>query len=112
MRPPISTPVSRRSMMARTGLVGAAGLLSNFNILRAQATDDKLIRVGLVGAGGRGSGAADQTLSVGGSNVKLTAIADAFDDRLQRSLTRWSYPSIVSSPVWTPTRRCSNIVTL
>jgi myo-inositol 2-dehydrogenase/D-chiro-inositol 1-dehydrogenase len=87
MLPPDPHALSRRSMMARTGLVGAAGLLANFNILRAQATDDKVIRVGLVGAGGRGSGAADQTLSVGGSNVKLTAIGDAFDDRLQRALS-------------------------
>lgn len=74
-------------MMARTGMASAAGLLTSFHIARAQPADDKLLRIGLVGAGGRGSGAADQALSVAGSNVKLTAIADAFDDRIQRSLS-------------------------
>ena len=45
-----------------------------------------MIRVGLVGAGGRGTGALKQTLSVPGSNVKLTAIADAFDDKIKGAL--------------------------
>ena len=78
--------MTRRHLLAKSGAL-SAGLLANFNIVRADAKPDSLIRVGLVGCGGRGSGAADQALSVGGSNVKLTAVADAFDERLQRSLS-------------------------
>jgi predicted dehydrogenase len=40
------------------------------------------IRIGLVGCGGRGSGAVVSALSVN-PNAKLTAMAEAFDDRLQ-----------------------------
>jgi predicted dehydrogenase len=43
------------------------------------------LKVGLVGCGGRGSGAADQALTAD-KNVVLTAMADAFEDRLQTSL--------------------------
>ena len=46
---------------------------------------DDTIRVGLVGCGGRGTGAAVQALSAR-SNVKLVAMADAFPDRLEQSL--------------------------
>jgi len=42
--------------------------------------------VGLIGAGGRGTGALQQTLSVPGSNVTLTAIADAFQSRVDAAL--------------------------
>ena len=43
------------------------------------------LRVGLIGCGGRGSGAASQALSAD-SNVILTAMGDAFEDQLQKSL--------------------------
>ena len=42
---------------------------------------DDAIRVGLIGCGGRGTGAAVQALSTN-QNVKLVAMADAFQDRL------------------------------
>jgi hypothetical protein len=42
------------------------------------------IRVGLVGCGGRGTGAAAQALTTGES-VVLTAMADVFEDLLQNS---------------------------
>lgn len=43
------------------------------------------LRVGLVGCGGRGTGAANQALNAD-SNVVLTAMADVFEDQLQKSL--------------------------
>ena len=43
------------------------------------------LRIGLIGCGGRGTGAAAQALSAD-PNVKLVAMADAFEDRLQKSL--------------------------
>ncbi len=49
------------------------------------AAGDDVIKVGLVGCGGRGTGAADQALSTVG-NVKLTAMGDAFADSLNNSL--------------------------
>ena len=49
------------------------------------AAGSDLLRVGLVGCGDRGTGAATQALCAE-SNVKLVAMADAFADRLQKSL--------------------------
>ena len=49
------------------------------------AAGDDVIKVGLVGCGGRGTGAADQALSTEG-NVKLVAMGDAFADSLNNSL--------------------------
>jgi predicted dehydrogenase len=44
------------------------------------------IRVGVVGCGGRGTGAATQALS-SSQDVQLVAMADAFEDRIERSLS-------------------------
>ncbi len=43
------------------------------------------LRVGLIGCGGRGTGAASEALSAD-PNVVLTAMGDAFEDQLQKSL--------------------------
>jgi len=48
------------------------------------AAGDVVIKVGLIGCGGRGTGAAKQAL-LADHNVKLTAMADVFEDRLQSS---------------------------
>ena len=45
---------------------------------------DDAIKVGVIGCGGRGTGAAVQALSTK-QNVKLVAMADAFRDRLDQS---------------------------
>ncbi|HEX5102631.1 MAG TPA: Gfo/Idh/MocA family oxidoreductase, partial [Pirellulaceae bacterium] len=42
-----------------------------------------LIKVGLVGCGGRGTGATIQALNTSGGALMVTALADAFADRLQ-----------------------------
>ncbi|MFM9060016.1 MAG: Gfo/Idh/MocA family protein, partial [Planctomycetaceae bacterium] len=61
---------------------GAGGM----RFVHGQGAATDLIRVGVIGAGGRGSGALKQTLSVPESNVKVTAVADAFRDRVQGAL--------------------------
>jgi predicted dehydrogenase len=79
-----STHISRRDTLKAAGVAGAA--LAGMRAVHAQSASADVIRVGLIGAGGRGTGALQQALSVPGSNVKLTAIADAFDDRIQGAL--------------------------
>jgi predicted dehydrogenase len=61
----------------------AAGVLASLPAVHA-AGDDRL-RVGLVGCGDRGTGAAAQALAAD-PNVALVAVADAFEDRLEASL--------------------------
>ena len=72
---------SRRDFLKTSGVLTAAGvgLASGLGIARsahAQGTD--LIKVALIGCGGRGRGAVNDRLDVG-DNVKLVAIADAFE---------------------------------
>jgi len=50
------------------------------------AAGNEVLRIGLIGCGGRGSGAAREALRAD-PKVKLVAMCDAFSDRLQASLT-------------------------
>jgi len=61
----------------------AAGLILPASGVFAAGSDT--IQLGLVGCGGRGSGAASQALSTNGS-VKLVAVADAFEDNARNGL--------------------------
>ena len=64
-------------------------------VLRGIAVDDPA-RVGgrgplgLVGCGGRGTGAASNALSVPEGNLKLVAMADVFDNKLSASYQQLS----------------------
>ncbi|HUG89991.1 MAG TPA: Gfo/Idh/MocA family oxidoreductase, partial [Planctomycetaceae bacterium] len=49
------------------------------------ASENNTIQVALVGAGGRGTGAAGDALSTTSGPIKLVAIADVFEDKLNRS---------------------------
>ena len=66
-----------------TGTIGA-----NLPIARsAYLADSDVLRIGLIGCGGRGTGAAAQALAAD-KNVKLVAMGDAFMDRLESSLAQ------------------------
>ena len=78
---------SRRDFLKTSSVAGAGALASLALPQGAYAGNDETIKVGLVGCGGRGTGAATQALSTEGP-VKLVAMADAFEDQLERSLQR------------------------
>ena len=75
-----------RRDFVKTGAAAALGgiPLTHVRPLRAQAPTADAIRVGVVGCGGRGTGAVVQALSTA-QDVKLVAMADAFPDRIERS---------------------------
>lgn len=77
---------SRREFVKNSGLIAgglmAAPLLSQANFF---AGSSDVIKIALVGCGGRGTGAAIQALLTK-QNVKLVAMADAFRDNLDNSL--------------------------
>ncbi len=68
----------------------------------AAGTDE--IRVGVIGIGGRGSGAAKQALQAA-KGVKLVAVADAFKDRLEGALERLKKDADVAANVDVPPER-------
>lgn len=80
---------SRRSFLKGTLAAGAGtALASQFDPARmAHAQSTEVIKIALVGCGGRGTGAASQLMNAD-PNVKLIAVADAFEDRAKSSLER------------------------
>jgi predicted dehydrogenase len=70
----------------RHAAAGAALAATSLSLARsAHAAGSDVLKIGLIGCGGRGSGAAQQALRAD-PNVKLTAMGDAFDDRIAKSL--------------------------
>jgi predicted dehydrogenase len=74
---------SRRDFL-RGGIAAGAGLAMS-SATHAFAAESNDIKIGLIGCGGRGSGAAGQALSSGNYNFKLWAMGDAHEDRLESS---------------------------
>ncbi|MFN5001359.1 MAG: Gfo/Idh/MocA family oxidoreductase [Akkermansiaceae bacterium] len=81
MQNPSITQSDRREFMKAGALVTAATLLPG--MASAQGSAGKEIKVALIGCGGRGTGAASQSLNVPGT--KLVAMADAFEDNLKKA---------------------------
>jgi len=81
------TPTSRRDFIKKSSLLVAGGAVSgNLSVARgAHAFGDDTIKIGLIGCGGRGTGAASQAMNTAGP-TRLVAMTDAFEDRLQASL--------------------------
>lgn len=81
--------------MAAMGTLGAAQLLNscagnaskkeeiNLPALLNQAPDGKVLKAGLIGCGGRGTGAAINFLDAG-PNLQIVALGDVFQDRLDK----------------------------
>ncbi len=90
---------SRREFIGAAAAVGAAGAVSAvvtgcsgvgeryegypYPPLLGEAPDGPVLKAGLVGCGGRGTGAAVQFLSAG-PNLEITALADIFQDRIDK----------------------------
>ena len=76
---------SRRDFVKQTSLVaGGLIVLPVFSKANYFSGSDDVIKIAMVGCGGRGTGAAVQALSTK-QNVQLVAMADAFKDRLDSS---------------------------
>lgn len=81
--------------MATLGTMGAASLLSSCSskkpekaqiapfVIPDRAPDGKVLKAGLVGCGGRGTGAALNFLDAG-PNLEIVALGDVFKDRLDQ----------------------------
>ena len=88
-----STATMMGAAAATSSVVSAAPLV--------YAGGSETIKVGLVGCGGRGTGAATQALTAD-SGTKLLAMADVFGDRLDSSLSE-----LLKEPTVCAARRCS-----
>jgi predicted dehydrogenase len=78
--------LSRRNFVKESSLI-TGGILLAPSILSSSPLfkNEKVLKLAVVGCGGRGTGAVSQALTAD-ENVKLVAMADAFQDRLESSL--------------------------
>jgi predicted dehydrogenase len=70
-----------------SGHLAAASALASVAVPRCHAGENSTIKLALVGCGGRGTGAVADAFSATGGPVKLHAMADLFEQRLQSSLS-------------------------
>jgi predicted dehydrogenase len=76
-----SQKTTRRSFIKKAGVVAAGSTALGLSLQRSvHAAGTKEIRFGLIGCGGRGSGAAGNAMN-GGKDVKLVAMADWFEPK-------------------------------
>jgi len=81
-----STSASLAALMVGRGFAQTTlGPMFEASAAAGNAAGNAELRIGLIGCGGRGTGAAAQALSTEGG-VRLVAMADAFSDRLESSL--------------------------
>lgn len=82
-----NSETSRRDFLktSSSAAVASAATLGLISRGSAYGQNSDTIRVGLVGCGGRGTGAASQALTAD-ENVKLTAVADVFPGRVESTV--------------------------
>ncbi|HEY2933424.1 MAG TPA: Gfo/Idh/MocA family oxidoreductase [Acidobacteriota bacterium] len=99
--------VSRRQFLktSSAAVIGGAAAANEAIAGGFHPAGSDVLRIGLIGCGGRGTGAAAQALQAD-SNVKLVAMGDAFVDRLQSSLTTLKAQKQISSKIDVPQERC------
>ncbi|MFC2091044.1 Gfo/Idh/MocA family protein, partial [Bacteroidota bacterium] len=76
--------VSRRNFLS-TSAIGAAGVIGVAGLASAcseKADDGEPIKAGLIGCGGRGTGAAMDFLN-SGENLEIVAVGDLFNDKIE-----------------------------
>ena len=80
--------VDKNSAVTRRDFVKGSAAVASFAVLAAKTgvaqSNGDTLKVGLLGCGNRGTGAAINMLE-GKNNVKLVAMADLFEDRLENS---------------------------
>ena len=71
---------SRRDFLKTSGILAAGTILATQAVPRVHAAESNIIKVAIVGCGGRGSGAVRQALNAD-ANVVLWSLADTFQDK-------------------------------
>ncbi len=94
----------RRQFLQTSSAVALGTLASGAIIPAVHAAGEENIKVGLIGCGGRGSGAAKQALQAD-SGAKLWAMGDVFEDRLTVSLSSLSKDEKIAAKIDVPRDR-------
>lgn len=100
------TEVSRREFLKTSSVAALAASVASASVPGQEVSvRDRTLRIGLVGCGGRGTGAAAQALGAD-SNVRLAAMGDVFRDRLNDSLQTLQKQAEIAGKIDVPNERC------
>lgn len=105
-QPQPAISASRRDFLkaSTATAIGAVAAGSLSLVRNVHAAGDDQLKIGLIGCGGRGTGAASQALNAD-PNTKLVAVADAFVDRLESSLNNLKADSTLAARIDVPPER-------
>src|SRR5579864_8785434 len=84
----MSEDTSRRQFLTGTGRIAGASALAGVALPHVHAAESNTIQLALIGCGGRGTGAAENALTVKNGPIKLVAMADVFPAKLGASHDR------------------------
>ncbi|MDZ4850914.1 MAG: Gfo/Idh/MocA family oxidoreductase [Pirellulaceae bacterium] len=101
---PYGNPVRREFVKSSTLTTASTLAIASQLYPAVHTAGDDTLRIGLIGCGGRGAGAASQALMADG-NVKLVAMGDAFEDRLQVGLKSLLTKKELESKIDVPVER-------
>jgi predicted dehydrogenase len=92
--------ISRRAFTRRVGQAAAASTLAAMNIPLVHGAQGNTIRLALIGCGGRGGGAVVDAFSTKSGPIQLVAMADVFEERMEKSYLALSgrFPGQVDVP--------------
>ena len=77
---------SRREFLKKSGKIAAGAAIAAGIVPKIYAAGSDTIGIALIGCGGRGTGAASEAMSVKkGGPIRLIAMADVFERKLERS---------------------------
>ncbi len=99
------SPSRRRFLKSSTAAVITGAIAINPKLAGSvHVAGSDLLRVGLIGCGGRGTGAAAQAVAAD-KNVKLVAMGDVFKDRLESSLAQLKEDKTIADKIDVPEDR-------
>lgn len=97
MKTPFSSDLSRRDFVRFSALTTGAAMLSGMtaNKVMAATTGSDRLRVGVIGCGGRGVGAA-QNCRAAAEGVEIVALADLFERQVTAAKMKLALPNVAS----------------
>ncbi len=91
MNDKIEQSQSRREFLKTTGKIAAVSALAGMTIPHVHAAGNDTINFVLIGCGGRGTGAADNALTINKGPMKLVGMVDVFEDKLEAHYAELSH---------------------
>ena len=77
---------SRRGVLKASAVIAGTAMVNSFIAQSAHAASGDTLKIGLIGCGGRGTGAAAQAFEAKTGPIEIVAVADAFLDNAQRAV--------------------------